>query len=248
MSDVAETGTAEDHLPLAAGGRRVSDRVVAELSEDILSGRLADGAFLPAERDLVDRFGASRSVVREAIATLATRGLLESRPRYRPVVRRPGFDAALAAAGGVVTHLLQQRGGVKALYDVRIFLEAALVRNAALHARKDDIAALREALDRNREAIPDSDAFYATDMAFHAIFYRIPGNPIFPVVQTAFVDWLAVHWQRMPRSPERNRVNFLSHRDILSAVVERDPDGAEKALLGHLNAAWEFVRGTFDET
>jgi DNA-binding FadR family transcriptional regulator len=238
-------------LPLSApdevfAERRAADAVVRQIEDAIVAGDLVDGDHLPAERDLMARFGISRTVVREAIALLAARGLVESRPRFRPVVRRPGYDAALTAIGGVVTHLLREPGGVKNLYDVRIFLEASLVRNAALSARKDDMLALREALDANQRAIGDSDMFYATDMAFHAVFYAVPRNPVFPAVHRAFTGWLSDHWRRMPRLPERNRVNWLSHKAIFDAVADRDPDAAERALQSHLAAAWEYVRGTFE--
>jgi GntR family transcriptional regulator, sialic acid-inducible nan operon repressor len=226
---------------------RAADAVVARIESRISSGELLDGAFLPAERELMAEYGISRTVVREAIARLAGRGLIEARYRFRPVIRRPGYDAALSAASGVVSHLLSRASGVKNLYDTRVFLEAALARNAALHARKEDIAALRSALADNERAISDSDRFYATDVAFHAVLYEIPRNPVFPSVHKAFTSWLAPHWERMLRSPERNRVNFLSHREICEAIVERDPDAAEKALQNHLGAAWEYVRGTFAE-
>ncbi|HZY67336.1 MAG TPA: FCD domain-containing protein [Devosia sp.] len=237
-------------LPVEAASRassRAADAVVAQIESRISAGELSDGAFLPAERELMAEYGISRTVVREAIARLASRGLIEARHRYRPVVRRPGYDAALSAAGGVVSHLLGHKGGIKNLYDTRVFLEAALVRHAALHARKDDIAALRSALSANEQAIADSGRFYLTDVAFHAVLYEIPRNPVFPSVHKAFTSWLAPHWERMLRSPERNRINYLSHRDICEAIVERDPDGAERALQNHLGAAWEYVRGTFSE-
>lgn len=226
---------------------RASEGVVRAIESRILSGELPDGAHLPAERELMDTYGISRTVVREAIAALASRGLVESRPRFRPVVRKPGYDAALQAAGGVVGHLLGETGGVRNLYDARIFVEAGLVRQAALSARKEDIAALRDAVEANEAAIPESERFYATDVAFHAVFYAVPRNPIFPAAHRAFTAWLSEHWRRMPRSPERNRVNWRSHRDIFQAVVERDPDAAEAALRAHLQAAWEYVRGTFEE-
>lgn len=226
---------------------RAADAIVARIEARISSGELPDGAFLPAERELMLAYGASRTVVREAVARLASRGLLEARHRFRPVVRRPGYDAALSAVGGVVSHLLGQKDGVKNLYDTRVFLEAALVRHAALHARKDDIVALRTALAANELAIPDSHRFYATDVAFHAVLYVIPGNPVFPSLHKAFTSWLAPHWERMLRSPERNRVNYLAHRTIFEGIVERDPDVAERALQSHLGAAWEYVRGTFLE-
>jgi DNA-binding FadR family transcriptional regulator len=234
-------------LTISRAAARAADAVVARVESRIISGELADGAFLPAERELMAEYGISRTVAREAVARLASRGLIEARHRYRPVVRRPGYDAALSAAGGVVSHLLGQNSGVKNLYDIRVFLEAALVRNAALHARKDDIGALRSALAANEAAIPDSQLFYTSDVAFHAVVYDIPRNPVFPAVHRAFTLWLSPHWERMLRSPERNRVNYLSHRSIFEAIVDRDPDAAERALQNHLGAAWEYVRGTFDE-
>ncbi len=229
------------------GAVRAADAVVAKLAARIAAGELADGSYLPVERELMVQYGISRTVAREAVAQLASRGLIEARPRFRPVVRRPGYDAALGALGGVATHLLSERAGVKNLYDVRVFLEAALVRNAALHARKEDIAQLRQALSQNHEAIADSARFYATDVAFHAVLYEVPRNPVFPAIHRAFTSWLAPQWERMPRSPERNRVNYLSHSEVFSAIVERDADAAENALRNHLAAAWEYVRGTFAE-
>ena len=227
---------------------RAADLVVSAIEDRIAAGELADGAPLPPERDLIEAFGVSRTVVREAVATLASRGLVEARPRFRPIVRRPGFDAALAAASGVVGHLLTQPGGVKNLYDTRIFLEAALVRQAALQARKEDIEALGRALEENGAAIGNSESFYRTDVAFHAVLYEIPRNPVFPAIHKAFTGWLAPHWTRMPRSPQRNRMNFQRHSDIFNAIRDRDPDAASEALTAHLNTAWEYVRGTFDES
>ena len=226
---------------------RAADMVVARLEAMIGSGELPDGSYLPAERELMAQFNISRTVAREAVAQLAGRGLVETRPRFRPVVRRAGYDAALSALGGVVGQLLGQTAGVKNLYDTRVFLEAALVRHAALHARKDDLLALRTALEANEAAIGDAAEFYRTDMAFHAVFYELPRNPVMPSIHRAFTGWLRPHWERMDRSSERNRTNWLSHREIYQAIAERDPEGAERALNGHLTAAWEYVRGTFDQ-
>ena len=230
--------------PLENG--RAADLIIGQLEEQILSGALPDRSPLPAERDLMSLFGASRTVVREAITALSNRGLIEARPRFRPLVRKPGYDSAIGAVGGIVRHLLGESGGVRNLYDSRVFIERALVREAALNAHRDDIRDLREALRANEEAIPDSNRFYATDVAFHGVLYRIPRNPIFPAIHDAYTSWLAPHWERMLRSPERNSVNYASHRAIFDAIVDRDADGAEAALLSHLRAAWEYVRVTFE--
>ncbi|MEM8704804.1 MAG: FCD domain-containing protein [Pseudomonadota bacterium] len=225
---------------------RAADNVVAMLEAKIVSGELEDQTPLPAERELMEQFGASRTVIREAISQLSSRGLIETRPRFRPIVRKPDYATVLHACGNVVQHLLTDKTGIKNLYDSRVFIERALVREAALSARKDDIVSLREALEENRKAIPDSNEFYRTDVAFHGVLYRIPRNPIFPAMHEGYTSWLAPQWDRMLRSPERNEVNYLAHKSILDAILERDPVAAEEALNNHLKAAWEFVRVTFD--
>lgn len=235
----------ETPTPPARSGR-ASDRIVREIEAQIAAGELADRAPLPPERDLMERFGASRAVVREAISALSNSGLVECKPRFRPIVRKPDFRTLIDATGDVMRHLLDDRAGVKNLYESRIFLERALVREAALRARKDDISHLDAALRANEAAIPDSDAFYKTDMAFHGVLYRIPNNPVYPALHQAYTGWLAPHWDKMLRSPDRNRVNFRAHEEIFLTIRDRDPDAAEVALENHLRAAWEYVRGTFD--
>lgn len=226
--------------------RRASDFVVGKLAEKIRLGELEDGQPLPPERNLMEEFGISRTVVREAVLALSNRGLVDARPRHRPVVRKPGYDAAFDAVGSIVTHLLHEPNGVRNLFDTRIIIEAALVRQAAENAKKEDILALKEALDANRDAIHDSEAFYETDIGFHHVIYEISRNPVLPAIHNAYTSWLAPHWSAMPRLPIRNQSNFDAHEKIFQAILMRDADGAEAALRNHLDAAWEQVCKTFE--
>ena len=237
--------TAISAMPQSDASTRAADRVIASLERRIFSGQLATGEMLPSERELMEEFEISRTVAREAIKILGGKGLVEIRPRYRPVVKRPDYDTALGVLGGLVKHLIGQSGGVRQLFEVRIFIESGLVRLAAVDANKDDIRKLREALARNEASIEDSEKFYRTDMAFHSVLYTIPENPIFPAVHRAFCDWLEGHWIQMPRLPERNRRNYNSHAAIFEAITYRDPDLAEKALRAHLDDAWSQVERTF---
>ena len=226
---------------------RAADMVVKVLAQRIQSGELEDGQPLPPERDMMEEFGISRTVVREALVALSNKGLVEARPRHRPLVRKPGYDSAFSAIESIVTYLLGQRGGVRNLFDTRILLEAALVRQAAKTADKQDIAALKRALEANQASIEDSETFYQTDMGFHRILYEISRNPVLPAVNRAYTTWLAPHWLQMPRLPDRNQANFEAHRQIFDAILMRDPDAAEDALKRHLENAWDQVRQTFGE-
>lgn len=226
---------------------RAADDLFRIFEQQINSGTLREGDPLPPEREIVQTYGVSRTVVREAVLALANKGLVEARPRFRPVVRKPSYDTALETMGSVVGRLLSEPGGVRNLFDTRILVEAALVRQAALSATKDDIAALRQALDDNGAAIDDSELFYRTDTAFHAVLYRIGNNPVLPALHRAYTAWLAPHWSRMPRLPDRNRKNYEAHRAIFEAILMRDPDKAEAILRSHLADAWTQVRETFGD-
>lgn len=226
---------------------RAADNLIKVFERQILDGTLKDGQPLPPEREIVQTYGVSRTVAREAVVALSNRGLIEARPRFRPVVRTPGYDAAIQAVGSIVSRLLSVKGGVRNLFDLRIMMEAALVREAALHANKDHIRRMKDALAANGAAIDDSQRFFETDVAFHAILYDIPDNPVLPSIQKAYVGWLSTHWLQMPRNPDRNRLNFEAHTRIYETILTRDPDAAEAALRAHMDAAWRQVRETFSD-
>ncbi|MBY6144721.1 FadR family transcriptional regulator [Mameliella alba] len=226
---------------------RAADHVVQSIAERIRTGALRDGQPLPPERDLMEQYGISRTVVREAVRTLSSRGLIEALPRHRPVVRKPGVDAAFDAVGSIVAHLLSEPGGVRNLFDTRIMIEAALVRHAAKEASREDIVELKAALEANGAAIEDSEEFYRTDNAFHAVLYEIPKNPVLPAIHRAYTTWLAPQWSRMPRLQDRNKANFDAHTAIFEAILMRDPDSAEARLRDHLSKAWAQVRATFGD-
>ena len=227
--------------------QRAADDLIAMFERQIFDGELREGDPLPPEREIVQAFGVSRTVVREAVLALANKGLVEARPRFRPVVRKPDFDAAFEAMGAVANRLLAVPGSVKSLFDLRIMMEASLVREAAMNADKSHIAALREALDANERAINDSAIFYQTDIAFHRVFFDVPDNPLLPSINRAYTDWLSRQWTKMPRLPDRNRINYNSHKAIFDAILLRDPDAAEAALRMHLDDAWGQVRQTFGD-
>lgn len=227
---------------------RAADKIVAVLEERIFSGELKDGDMLPAERELIESFSVSRTVTREVVNILAGKGLIETRPRHRPVIRKPKYSTVIDVMSGLVKHLTTTPSGIKDLFEVRIFVEASLVRLAANEATKEDIKNLRLAVEHNKACIEDSEAFYESDMAFHAILYTISTNEIFPAIHKSFVEWLSENWRKMPRLPDRNLRNYQAHKAILDAIMERDPDAAETALRAHLADAWQQVEHTFEKT
>lgn len=226
--------------------RRAADELVRYFTDQIRSGALRDGDPLPPEREIVERHRVSRTVAREAIQALANKGLVEARPRFRPVVRAPSFEIAFHTVDDVISGLLANPDGVRNLFETRIMIEAALARGAARDASDEAVARIGAALEANRAAIGDSMRFFATDIAFHAELFEIPRNPVLPALHRAYAAWLSPQWSRMRRTAETDRINFDAHVAIYQAIAARDPDAAEAALRAHLDCAWEQVRQTFD--
>lgn len=241
VDDPAAEASAESTIAQRRAGI-VCDAIAAAITQ----GELPVGSRLPPERELMQRFGISRGAVREAIAALAGRGLLETRPGHRPVIRRPDYATALSAIADLAPHLVGEESGAWTLFETRIFMECALARNAALRASASDLEALEAALAANEAAIGISPLFYETDRAFHEVLYRIPRNPIYTAVHQAYTQWLRRHWLAMHRAAEIDRMNHVAHASIYRAIVRRDADQAEQMMRSHLTAAWEHVRPTFN--
>lgn len=225
---------------------RAADKLFRHFVAKIRSGELREGATLPPEREIVETHGVSRTVVRETVQALANKGLVEARPRFRPVVRRPDFDAAFDTVDAIVRELLAAPGGVRNLFETRILVEAALVREAARTASEADLAALEAALAANGAAVDDNELFFRTDTAFHAVLYQVSRNPLLLSVHRAYSSWLAPQWTMMPRNKTRNATNYRAHRAVYDAILKRDSDAAEVALRAHLDDAWAQVRETFN--
>ena len=225
---------------------RAADKLFRYYVEQIRSGTLREGATLPPEREIVETHRVSRTVVRETVQALANKGLVEARPRFRPVVRRPDFDTAFDTVDTIVRELLAGPEGVKNLFDTRIMIEVSLVRGAARAASQNDLAALKAALSANEAAVRDNALFFRTDVAFHGVLYQMSRNPLLMSVHRAYANWLSPQWTKMPRSPERNAKNFQAHKAVYEAACAQDANLAEDVLRAHLDDAWTQVRETFD--
>ena len=226
---------------------RAADGLIAHFEAMILDGRLPPGTPMPPEREIVQEHGVSRTVVREAILALANRGLIRAQPRHRPVVVKPSYDSALGVLNDVAAQFLDKKEDVRNLFDLRVTLEAALVREASQNATAEDIRKLEEALAANEAEIVDSSRFFETDIGFHGVLYEIQGNPILPHIHHAITGWLSVHWLDMPLLPERNKINYEAHARIFQGILRRDADEAEAALRTHFEFALARLEEIFQD-
>jgi GntR family transcriptional regulator, sialic acid-inducible nan operon repressor len=213
--------------------RRLYEEVAERLEQMICEGEFLESEHLPSERELMRRFGVGRPAVREALFHLRKMGLVEVRSGERARVTRPTPEVVIESLSGSARHMMAAPGGVLNFQNARIFFEAGLVRHAALHAGKADMAKLEEALEINRQSIGDLKRFERTDVDFHYVFAIIPRNSIFTAIHAALAEWL-LEQRQTTLAPGEDVKAYEAHRAIYEAVAARDPDRSEQAMREHL--------------
>src|SRR5260221_7676946 len=130
---------------------RLYEQIVQQVEDSILKGQLKTGDQLPAERDLAQRFGVSRTAVRESVKTLQEKGLVEAYSGRGTFVTN-GTSQAIRQSLDLMIKI-GQRDGSAHLAEVREILEPGIAALAAVRAEESHLSALREAveiMDRSR--------------------------------------------------------------------------------------------------
>ena len=214
---------------------RVSDEIVRRLENAIRTGNLSVGDVLPSERELMKLYGVGRPAVREALFTLRKLGLVEVTSGSRTRITLPTAKLVIDELSPLVRYFQGQPEGIQHFQDLRMLFEVMLAREAAARASKADIHMLKRALDVNREAINDRDAFIRTDVGFHRVLAEITRNPIITAIHEAMANWLIEQRVVALMVPDVELVSFEGHRAIFMAVEARDPDRAEREIRDHLS-------------
>ncbi len=217
---------------------RLVDRVVNEIQELIVSGRLDPGTKLPPERELAEEIGVSRTVIREAVHILVTKGLLETRQGVGTIVRQVTRDQLVEP----LSLLLQTSDGgisVEHLHQVRCILEIEIAGLAALQATEEDVEELRRIVTEMemRLAQDDLEAFAARDADFHQALAKTTRNPLLVVLLDSIRDLMQEVRLLVTRHPGLPQQVMPDHRKILERVIAKDPAGARQAMQEHLERA-----------
>jgi len=216
--------------------RKLSDEVFARLKKMITSGELKPGDVMPAERDLRELFQVGRPAVREAMQALSNVGLLTISHGERARVRQPTARSLFQQVDlGAQVMLATSPGSLEHLKAARRFFELGMVRSAAERATEDDVAALEATLARQRELLGKADAFINADMRLHTQIAAISGNPIFEAVSEAMLSWLKEYHTEMLIWTGREKFTLREHEEIIRRIAAHDPDGAERAMVKHLD-------------
>jgi GntR family transcriptional repressor for pyruvate dehydrogenase complex len=220
-------------LPPITRGERLSDKVAATLTELIVSGRFGVGERLPSERELCERFGVSRPVVREAVRSLIAKGLLADHPRRGHVVSALGRDAVTES---LTIYLRGQRLDYDKLMEVRVLVEVENAGLAAERASAEHLAALHAAAERLAPGM-DAPTAALADVEFHRAIATATGNEFLGVVLDSIREVLITVQQPTLAQPQIVKTAQSAHERILARIEAGDGDGARRAMREHLAEA-----------
>ena len=228
----ARTSGDEARLIAPIKKTRIAEEVADRIRVLLLDGTLPPGEPLPSERHLAERFGVSRGSIRDALRTLETIGLLETRHGQGTFPHELSVERLVAPLASVMAYRpdLQDE-----LLDVRRMFEPAVARVAAERATDEDLADLQHILDVQRQKLKAGQSAFAEDTAFHAILARSTGNRVVMSIMATLNDLLVESRTQSLRQKGRPARSMDGHESVVAALRRRDPEGASQAMYNHID-------------
>lgn len=215
-----------------ARARHLADQLRAVLERQIDEGRLRPGDRLATERELAFQFGASRNVVRSALAELHKSGKIT-----RHVGRGTLVAATVAASEGAIDGLKLADTSPAEMMEFRMALEPGVAGAIVLNATERDLQGILECVDHG-DAAEKWEEFEFWDHSFHRRLIAASHNQlVVDVYEAACATRYRPQWGRL-KQQNTSAAKWLAyqseHRRIVDALLARDAGAAENAIRAHL--------------
>lgn len=222
--------------PPAFGEAKLSAGIYQRIFETILAGEFAVNARLPSEIDLAQRFGASRPVVREALARLRDDGIIVSRQGSGSYVKRRPDNAVLrfVPVGSIAD--------IQRCFEFRAGLEGAAAALAAERRDADDLTDIEAAFEALEASVREGRLGVDADERFHIAIAKATHNDYYVSVQTSLHAHIVFGMNLLRnlsllRTAQRLRLVQDEHRAIVDAIAASQPQAARIAMQTHIDNA-----------
>lgn len=228
--------------------RNFHNQLIWSLGVGIVGGLYPEGSTLPGDAELQSQQGVSRTVIREALKTLAAKGLIEARARIGTRVRPRQywnlFDADVLAwhfeAGADQTFLAS-------LAEMRMAIEPDAAAHAALRRTEHQAQTLFDWVARMGDTGNTAESFARADLGFHLAVADASANPFMRSI-SALVE-LALMASFTLSSPIADQTAFdrsvAVHHAIAKAIADGDANGARAAMREAIEDGYTRTKATF---
>ncbi|UVC09215.1 FadR family transcriptional regulator [Rhizobium sp. TH2] len=222
----------------------LADTLIAQIE----SGDLKPGQRLPTEQAIMTATGVSRTVVREALATLRAKGLINTRQGLGAFVANDPNPRSFS----IVPNDLESIDEVLRVLELRLGIEVEAAGLASVRRTDEDIVRIKERLDALDAAIAAGGYGAEEDFAFHRSILVATQNSYYARLFDTFGSAMVPRqWARLDVMTPAERLKHAGrmrkeHHAIFSAILEGDEAGARRSIRGHLTksaARFEDLRG-----
>ncbi|WP_319533198.1 FadR/GntR family transcriptional regulator [uncultured Cohaesibacter sp.] len=225
--------SASSEAPDMKQGRKLSHQLYEQIIRLILDTNLAVGDKLPTEARFCELFSVSRTVVREALERLKIDGIIASHQgRGSLLLKRPNRDVFTLTPVSSIAEL-------QMFFEFRQVIEGETAAFAAQRHNNSDLQKLEAALDAIDAAFARQQRAVEEDLAFHFAVAEAARNKFLQAtIEASRSEFLkGMRFAReltIKYSEERGMILQTEHRAILTAIRNRDSEGARSAMITHI--------------
>jgi len=199
---------------------KVSDDIISQIRDSILSGKLKPGDKLSCEKDLIEQFCVSKATMREALRVLEVMGFIE----MRKGVGGGAFIAEVdlkTTINSIINFLHFKQICVKDMTMVRYLIEPTVAQIATQQITDKDIENIKEIIGKEGDYLNKSDEL-SKGLKFHLYIARMTGNPILTMIVRVICDLL--HAIKAKIDLDINFYNDVrnTHKIILECMIQKD--------------------------
>lgn len=184
----------------------------------------------------MERFSVGRPAVREAMQSMANKGLITISHGERSKVNKLSAGIAFDQVDEIARLLLSMEpSNLKNLKQFRKILEAGSVQIVAETCTDEKITELRALVEDQRSKLGQEKAFIEADIAFHVGIARMTDNSLIQAITQAMLSWLSAYYQPVLHWAGRENTTLLEHNRIVDLLEARDAPGAVIMMGDHLS-------------
>ncbi|WP_298512068.1 FadR/GntR family transcriptional regulator [uncultured Kordia sp.] len=216
----------------------VQNTIIAKIRDLINAKNLEPGDKLPSERMLSEKFGVTRSNVREAIQKLEFYGLLKSIPQSGTFVANIG----VIAMNGMIEDILRlEEPDFKSLVETRILLELKTARLAALRRTDEDLYKMKEALDAFKEKVLNGEDAVQEDLLFHLAIAKASGNSTMNTFMLIITPEIITNFEKYHVcDKDLAESGIIEHQNIFNAIRDQKPQLAKQKMKEHFKMLYQY--------
>lgn len=216
----------------------VQNAVIQGIRDLINYKNLEPGDKLPSERMLSEKFGVSRSVIREAIQKLEFYGLLVSKPQSGTFVANIG----IIALNGMIEDILRLSDpSFKSLVETRILLELKTVRLAALRRTEEELDLIKEALNAYTKKVLAGEDAVQEDLLFHLAIAKASGNSTMNTFMLMITPEIITNFEKYHVcDKDQAKQGIKEHEAIFLAIKDQNPELAKQKMKDHFKELYKY--------